>query len=146
MLSRLSSFSSFSTFSSISSLSTFSSSVSSPLASFLPSVLRQPILQKIVPASFSTSAALQYNSRLTSPHNFPQRRTQVKCVSCCKGQDTQSRIACSVLQETFLFTQKNMACSRNPIRSSAGKRWPKMVTVSLSMTSMMARGSHWELW
>ena len=54
------------------------SSISSPLVSMLPSVLRQPILQKIVPASFSTSAALQFNSRLTSPHNFPQPRRQVK--------------------------------------------------------------------
>merc|ERR1719234_2979268 len=70
MLSRLSSFST--------SISSSFSTFSSPLSSFLPSVLRHPIVQKLAPASFSTSAALQYNSRLTSPHNFPQRRTQEK--------------------------------------------------------------------
>ena len=66
------------------------SSISSPLASFLPSLLRQPIVQKLAPASFSTSAALEFNSRLTSPHNFPQPRRQVSCFSFYLVQENQS--------------------------------------------------------
>ena len=111
--------------------STISSTMGSPLATFLPSILRQPLVNQPAPALLSTSAALKFNSRLTSPHNFPQRKRQVK------------HILTLVEHLDFETWQTHF---RSLILSMDGKRWPRMVMASLCLTSTRERENLWALW